>query len=95
MRNLSGSVGSIGFQFGQFGSPYVFQVNSCIFSYPFAFGLFAGILEEQLVGHPIQQPSLNQRHSSPVQNAPADVSVSVWCVGVGVGEQCGYSRPFS
>jgi hypothetical protein len=37
---------------------------------PFAFGLFAGIAELQLVGQPIQQPSLNQRHWSPVQNAP-------------------------
>ena len=33
-------------------------------------GLFAGILELQLVGHPIQHPSLNHRHSSPVQKAP-------------------------
>ena len=37
---------------------------------PFALGLFAGIAELQLVGQPIQQPSLNQRHSSPVQKAP-------------------------
>ena len=33
-------------------------------------GLFAGIVELQLVGHPIQHPSLNHRHSSPVQKAP-------------------------